>query len=91
MTDVSPALSETGAPSERDYETLDVRELPPPGPLTETLERLAALDESLVLVQLNDRAPQHLYPQLDERGYDHETVPADDVVLTAIWREETQA
>jgi uncharacterized protein (DUF2249 family) len=66
--------------------TLDVRELPPPQPLQTTLERLSELDDDTVLVQLNDRAPQHLYPKLDDRGYAYETVESDGAVVTAIWR-----
>ena len=44
------------------------------------------LPDSTVLVQVNDRAPQHLYPKLDDRGYDYATVEADDAVVTGIWR-----
>lgn len=65
---------------------LDARELPPPEPLQETLERVADLDEETVLVQLNDREPQFLYPKLDDRGFEYRTETVDDVVLTAIWR-----
>lgn len=77
----------TAVPLDRPRETLDARELPPPQPLQDTLERLATLDEATVLVQLNDRAPQHLYPKLSDRGYEYETVEADGDVLTAIWSE----
>ena len=70
-----------------------------PQPLTRTLERLAELDDETVLVQLNDRAPQHLYPKLADRGYQYDTqeLPAPledalepasggDPVVTAIWK-----
>jgi uncharacterized protein (DUF2249 family) len=67
---------------------LDARELPPPQPLQRTLERLAELESETVLVQLNDRAPQHLYPKLEERGYAYETVERDDVVRTVVWATE---
>ena len=80
------ALSETAAPADRTTETLDARELPPPQPLVNTLERLAELDDSVVLVQRNDRVPQHLFPKLDDRGYEYETVELETEVLTAIWR-----
>ena len=73
-------------PADRPVERLDVRELGPPKPLSETLETLADLDDETVLVQFNDRAPQHLYPQLDDRGYEYETVEGEDAVLTAIWK-----
>lgn len=76
----------TDAPTDRPRETIDARELPPPEPLRTTLERLADLDDGTVLVQLNDRRPQHLYPQLADRGYVYESVEDGDVVVTAIWR-----
>lgn len=79
-------LSETDAPEDRPCETIDARELPPPEPLRNTLERLAELDDPVVLIQLNDRRPQHLYPQLDDRGYEYETVETDDGVVTVVWR-----
>lgn len=73
-------------PTDRGCVRLDARVLPPPQPLQRTLERLTELDDE-VLIQLNDRAPQHLYPQLADRDYEYETVTDDDVVVTAIWTE----
>jgi uncharacterized protein (DUF2249 family) len=78
-------LAETDAPADAPTERLDVRELGPPEPLRQTLETLADLDDDTVLVQENDRAPQHLYPKLDDRGYAYETVETDDATVTAIW------
>ncbi|RYJ08147.1 DUF2249 domain-containing protein [Halogeometricum borinquense] len=78
-------VEETGAPDDRPMETLDTRELPPPKPLRNTLERVTELDDETVLLQMNDRAPQHLYPKLTDRGYDFETVEADEFVATVIW------
>lgn len=86
MDDLVSVLEETGAPTDRPRETLDARDLPPPQPLQNTLELLPDLDEDVVLVQYNDRAPQHLYPQLEDRGYEYETIDGDPVV-TVIWRE----
>ncbi|QLC35292.1 DUF2249 domain-containing protein (plasmid) [Halarchaeum sp. CBA1220] len=85
-TALKDAVSETDVPADRPRERLDARELPPPEPLTETLERLADFDDEHVLVQVNDRAPQHLYPKLDDRGWAYETVEADDAVVTVVWR-----
>jgi len=79
------ALERTDAPTDRPIETLDVRSLGPPEPLRQTLELLADLPDETVLVQRNDRAPQFLYPKLDDRGYAHETIETDDAVVTAIW------
>lgn len=82
------AVPETDAPAEAPRERIDVRDLGPPNPLTDTLERLAALDAETVLVQVNDRAPQHLYPKLTDRGYEFETVELSDAVVTVIWPAE---
>ena len=73
------------APANRPTELLDARELPPPEPLRETLERLPRLDDA-VLFQLNDRLPQLLFPKLDDRGYAYDSAETDDGVVTAIWR-----
>lgn len=78
-------VQETSAPTDAPTETLDVRSLGPPKPLTETLEALADLADGAVLLQFNDRAPQHLYPKLEERGYTYDTVETDDATVTAIW------
>jgi hypothetical protein len=77
---------ELDIPDDREIDSLDARELPPPKPLQKTLERVADLDEETVLVQLNDREPQFLYPKLDDRGFEYRTETVDDVALTAIWR-----
>jgi TusA-related sulfurtransferase len=87
MVDVTDIVSETAAPTDRSWETLDARELPPPQPLQNTLERLSGIDTDTVLVQLNDRAPQHLYPKITDRGYEYETTETDGIVVTVIWRE----
>jgi uncharacterized protein (DUF2249 family) len=87
MVDTVSHLSESAAPSDRARETIDARELPPPQPLRNTLEQLAELDDQVVLVQLNDRRPQHLYPRLEDRGYQHETLEEGDSIVTVIWRE----
>ncbi|MFB6160726.1 MAG: DUF2249 domain-containing protein [Haloferacaceae archaeon] len=87
MVDADDVVAATSAPGGHARETLDARDLPPPRPLQDTLERLTELDAGTVLVQLNDRAPQHLYPKLDDRGYAYETVERDGVVATVIWAE----
>lgn len=78
------ALDAVDVPADAATETLDVRDLGPPKPLKNTLERLVELDEGTVLVQVNDRAPQHLYPKLTDRGYEYETVEIADAVVTVI-------
>lgn len=76
----------TDAPSDHASETLDARELPPPQPLRRTLERLTELDDETILIQINDRAPQHLYPKLNDRGYEYETLESDEGTITVIWQ-----
>lgn len=73
------------APEQLD-ERLDLADLPPPQPLTKTLEAAEDLDDG-VLLQTTDRVPQHLYPELEDRGFAWETVEGDDAVHTAIWRQ----
>lgn len=84
--DISSVVTETEAPADVPAERLDVRSLGPPKPLKNTLERLAELDAETVLVQVNDRAPRHLYPKLEDRGYAYETVDTDDATVTVIWQ-----
>jgi hypothetical protein len=71
-------------PEDARIERLDVRNLGPPKPLKNTLELLETLDDETVLVQLNDREPQFLYPKLGDRGYRYETVETDEGVLTGV-------
>jgi uncharacterized protein (DUF2249 family) len=52
---------------------LDVRGLEPPLPMVRVLERLDALEPGATLTVLHERRPLFLYPQLDERGFRHET------------------
>jgi uncharacterized protein (DUF2249 family) len=85
MDDPVSVLRATDAPTDRPRETLDARDLPPPQPLQTTLELLADLPSETVLVQRNDRAPQHLYPKLDDRGYQYETLERDGEVVTVVW------
>jgi len=85
MTRETSVLEETAAPTDRPVETLDVADLGPPEPLRQTLELLADLPDETVLVQHNDRAPQFLFPKLEDRGYAHDTVETEDGVVTAIW------
>ncbi len=85
MSQETSIVADTAAPQDRPIETLDARELPPPQPLRKTLELLSDLDRQTVLVQYNDRAPQHLYPRLSDRGYEYETVETESETVTVIW------
>lgn len=52
---------------------LDVRGLEPPEPMVRILECLDTIRPGQRLVVLHERRPMLLYPQLDERGFLHET------------------
>jgi len=80
------AIESSAAPTDRPVETLDARDLPPPQPLSQSLELLVELDDEVILLQRNDRAPQHLYPKLADRGYEYETIERDEETLTVVWR-----
>ncbi|EMA72174.1 DUF2249 domain-containing protein [Halorubrum distributum] len=85
---VERAVAErTDAPTDGEAVSLDVRNLGPPKPLRETLERVETLGDGDVLVQYNDRTPQFLFPRLEDRGFAYAAVDTDatDAVVTAIW------
>jgi hypothetical protein len=86
IQDTGQLVERLDAPTDRPVEHIDVREMGPPAPLKETLEMLADLDEETLLLQVNNRAPQYLYPKFDSRGYEYATGETDEGVLTAIWR-----
>ena len=52
---------------------LDVRGLEPPEPMVKILEALERLAPGETLEVLHERRPMLLYPQLDDRGFVHET------------------
>lgn len=77
-------LDHASVPTVTDPVEVDVRELPPPEPLQETLGTLESMDGAGLLVQINDRQPQHLFPMLEERGFAYESI-GDEPAYTAIW------
>lgn len=63
---------------------LDVRGLEPPQPMLRVLEALDAADHLEVWL---DRRPVFLYPQLEDRGFEHETSePAPGLVRVLVRR-----
>ena len=81
-------LDGSAVPADAATEELDVRDLPPPEPLQKTLETLESMDGGEVLVQINDREPQHLFPMLEDRGYAHHTA-GEEPTYTAIWNDDS--
>ena len=80
--DMPPAPHASAPPS-----TLDVRGLEPPQPMVLVLERLESLAAGETLEVLHERRPLFLYPQLEARGFAHQTdEPAAGVVRLRIRR-----
>jgi uncharacterized protein (DUF2249 family) len=52
---------------------IDVRDLEPPQPMVLVLQRLDTLAPGEILTVIHGRRPMFLYPQLDERGFLHDT------------------
>ncbi len=78
------------APAPAGALTLDVRNLEPPQPMVLVLERLDSLPRGETLEVLHDRRPLFLYPQLEARGFVHETdEPARGLVRIRIRHGET--
>ena len=71
---------------------VDVRGLEPPFPMARVLELLDRLSPGQRLIVTHERRPMFLYPQLEERGFTHETeqVAPGEFRIT-IWREALTA
>ena len=80
-------LARAPVSDELDPVEIDVRDLPPPEPLQKSLDTLESMGDGTVLVQVNDREPQHLFPMLEERGYVSYS-DGTEPTLTAIWNED---
>lgn len=72
--------------SARKRITLDVRDLEPPLPMVRVLERLDALAPGEELEVLLNRRPMLLYPQLEERGFLHETAEVEPGLVRIVIR-----
>jgi uncharacterized protein (DUF2249 family) len=53
--------------------TIDVSELVPPEPMMKILGTLEGMPDGTTLLVHHVRRPMHLYPQLDDLGYRHNT------------------
>jgi uncharacterized protein (DUF2249 family) len=65
---------------------LDVRGLEPPLPMVRVLEQLDRLPPGGVLRVLHQRRPMFLYPQLDDRGFTHETCELEPGLVQIVIR-----
>jgi uncharacterized protein (DUF2249 family) len=76
-----------GSPPAGAPACLDVRGLEPPEPMVRVLEAVDRLGPGQALEILHDRRPVFLYPQLEERGFAHETdEPAPGLVRIVVRR-----
>jgi uncharacterized protein (DUF2249 family) len=82
-TNRAPHPASTGA----RHMVLDVRGLEPPEPMVRVLHAIEQLEVGDDLEVRHDRRPIFLYPQLDERGFTHQTdEPAPGLVRIVIRR-----
>jgi uncharacterized protein (DUF2249 family) len=65
---------------------IDVRGLEPPLPMVRVLEALERLGEGETLEVLHERRPIFLYPQLEERGFVHETMEPEPGLVRIVIR-----
>lgn len=72
-----------GRPGRRTV-TLDVRGLESPQPLVRALQHLEMLKSDERLEMIIDRKPMLLYPQLDARGFVHETTELEPGVVRVL-------
>jgi len=85
------AAPEQQASAPRGRLRLDVRGLEPPQPMVRVLEQLASLGPGQVLEVIHDRRPLFLYPQLDDRGFAHETDEPEAGVIRILVRRKGAA
>ena len=65
---------------------IDVRGLEPPEPMVRILEAVERLKAGHTIEVLHERRPLFLYPQLDERGFLHETDESQPGVVRIVIR-----
>ena len=82
-------LSEGGRDSIDQTLRVDVRGLEPPLPMLRILELLDRLSVGQRLVVTHERRPIFLYPQLDGRGFTHQTeqIGPGEFRITIWWKE----
>lgn len=83
----APAAPSAASAPPGERITLDVRGLEPPQPMVRVLEAVERLEPGQTIEVLHERRPMFLYPQLDDRGFAHETdEPAPGLVRIVIRR-----
>lgn len=82
----APAAGSATADPDSGRLAIDVRGLEPPQPMVRVLELLDALEPGQRLEVIHDRRPRFLYPQLDDRGFIHETDEPEPGVVRIVIR-----
>ena len=83
-----PPQAATAPPATDAVIRLDVRGLEPPLPMVRILECLDSLAPGQRLEVVHDRPPLFLYPQLDDRGFAHETTALEPGLVRIVIRRE---
>ena len=73
---------------DNDQLVLELRGLEPPEPMMRVLERLDTLEPGQRLTVLNDRRPIFLYPQLEARGFVHDTEELEPGLVRIVIRRQ---
>jgi uncharacterized protein (DUF2249 family) len=84
-----PAPVAPPAPAAARRVLLDVRGLEPPQPMVRVLEEIDRLGPGAELEVRHDRRPMFLYPQLDDRGFVHETDEPEPGLVRILIRRRT--
>jgi uncharacterized protein (DUF2249 family) len=77
------------APAAARRVVLDVRGLEPPQPMVRVLDEVDRLGPGAELEVRHDRRPMFLYPQLDDRGFVHDTDEPEPGVVRIVIRRRT--
>ena len=89
--DAEPRGGAAPAPArarELPHAVIDVRGLEPPQPMVLVLEEADRLGAGERLEVIHDRRPVFLYPQLDERGLEHQTDEPEPGVVRIVIRKK---
>ncbi len=90
--DVEPSAHAAPAPAGAGVEpraVIDVRGLEPPQPMVLVLEAVDRLGPGEHVEVIHDRRPVFLYPQLEERGLEHQTDELDPGVVRIVIRKKS--
>lgn len=87
---VAVADARAAAPASDDRIVLDVRGLEPPEPMVHVLKALDRLAPGQRLEVRHSRRPTLLYPQLEDRGFVHETDEPESGLVRIVIRQPTE-